>query len=89
MRFVALKSVAQQAMRAVERGRELLVKQQTQLTNCMRGLLTELGIVAAQGRRGFAQLRALIEARRCARARTAGDDFAGAAAPDRRVSPRA
>lgn len=62
MRYVALKSVAQQAMRAVERGRELLVKQQTQLTNCVRGLLTELGIVAAQGRRGFAQLRALIEA---------------------------
>ncbi len=62
MRFVALKSVAQQAMRSVERGRELLVKQQTQLTNCVRGLLTELGIVTAQGRRGFAQLRALIEA---------------------------
>jgi len=62
MRYVALKSVTQQAMRAVERGRELLVKQQTQLTNCVRGLLTELGIVAAQGRRGFAELRALIEA---------------------------
>jgi transposase len=62
MRYVALKSVAQQAMRAVERGRELLVKQQTQLSNCVRGLLTELGIVAAQGRRGFAELRALVEA---------------------------
>jgi transposase len=62
MRYVALKSVAQQAMRSVERGRELLVKQQTQLTNCVRSLLTELGIVAPQGRRGFAQLRALVEA---------------------------
>ena len=62
MRTVAVKSVAQQAMRSVERGRELLVKQQTQLTNCVRGLLTELGIVAAQGRRGFAQLRTEVEA---------------------------
>jgi transposase len=40
----------------------LLVKQHTQLTNCVRSQLAELGIVAAQGRRGFAELTALFEA---------------------------
>jgi transposase len=62
MRFVAIKSIEQQASRGLERARELLVKQRTQLTNCVRGLLAEFGIVAAQGRRGFAQLRVLLEA---------------------------
>jgi transposase len=62
MRFVAIKSVERQAARGVERARELLVKQHTQLVNCVRGLLAELGIVAAQGRRGFAELSALIAA---------------------------
>jgi transposase len=62
MRFVAIKSVEQQASRGIERTRELLIKQHTQLMNCVRGLLFELGIVTAQGRRGFAELTALIEA---------------------------
>ena len=62
MRYVAIKSVEQQAMRAVERGRELLVKQRTQLSNCFRGLLAEMGIIAAQGRLGFAELRELVRA---------------------------
>lgn len=62
MRYVAIKSVEQQAMRAVERGRELLVKQRTQLSNCFRGLLAEMGIVAAQGRLGLAGLRELVRA---------------------------
>jgi transposase len=62
MRFVAIKSVAQQASRGLERARDLLVKQHTQLSNCIRSQLAELGIVAAQGRRGFAELTGLIEA---------------------------
>lgn len=62
MRFVAIKSVEQQASRGLERGRDLLVKQHTQLSNCIRAQLAELGIVAAQGRRGFAELASLIEA---------------------------
>ncbi len=62
MRFVAIKSVAQQASRGLERSRDLLVKQHTQLTNCIRSQLAELGIIAAQGRRGFAELAGLIEA---------------------------
>ena len=59
MRFVAIKSVEQ---RGLERSRELLVKQHTQLINCVRSQLAELGIVAAQGRRGFAALTAMLDA---------------------------
>lgn len=62
MRFVPIKSIEQQAARALEGSRELLVKQQTQLINSVRGRLGEYGIVAAQGRRGFAALVARIEA---------------------------
>lgn len=61
MRFVAIKSVEQQASRGLERARDLLVKQHTQLSNSIRSQLAELGIVAAQGRRGFAELANLIE----------------------------
>ena len=87
MRFVAIKSVEQQAARGVERARELLVKQHTQLVNCVRSQLAELGIVAAQGGRGFAELTALIAAgdersrRCCGRA-------ARPARPDRGARPR-
>lgn len=56
MRPVAIKSEEQQASRALERSRELLVKQRTQLTNSLRAMLAEFGVVAAQGSRGFAEL---------------------------------
>ena len=62
MRYVAIKSVEQQAARGVERARELLVKQRTQLMNCLRSQLAELGTVAAPGGRGFAELSALVAA---------------------------
>lgn len=62
MRFVPIKSIEQQAARGLEGARELLLKQQTQLINSVRGRLAEYGIVAAQGRRGFAALAAQIEA---------------------------
>lgn len=62
MRFVAIKSVDQQAARGVERARELMVKQRTQLMNCLRSQLAELGIVAAPGGRGLAELSALVAA---------------------------
>jgi transposase len=62
MRFVAIKSEAQQAARGLERSRDLLVRQHTQLMNSVRGQLAEFGIVAAQGRRGFVRLaQALTE----------------------------
>ena len=62
MRFVAIKSVDQQAARGVERARELMVKQRTQLMNCLRSQLAEFGIIAAPGGRGFAELSALVAA---------------------------
>ncbi|HZT89802.1 MAG TPA: IS110 family transposase [Stellaceae bacterium] len=62
MRFVAIKSVGQQASRGLERSRDLLVRQHTQLMNSVRGQLAEFGIVAAQGRRGFAELAAAVAA---------------------------
>lgn len=54
MRFVAVKSTAQQDVQAVHRVRQQLVKARTSLANQVRGLLAEHGIVIA---RGFAQLR--------------------------------
>jgi transposase len=48
--------------RGLERSRELLVKQRTQLMDSVRSQCAEFGIVAAQGRRGFAELTALLAA---------------------------
>jgi transposase len=62
MRFVPVKSIEQQAARGLETARNLLVRQRTQLMNAIRGLLAELGLVAAQGTRGFAALCARIDA---------------------------
>lgn len=61
MRFVAVKSVEQQCERALHRARDLLVRQRTQLMNAIRAMLAEIGIVAAQGLKGFTTLRAMIE----------------------------
>jgi transposase len=58
IRPVPVKSEAQQASRALERTRDLLLKQRTQLMNSLRAMLAEFGVVAAQGHRGFADLRA-------------------------------
>ena len=58
MRFVAVKSVEQQATLSVQGTRELLVRQRTAAANSLRGMLSELGIVAAQGVKG---LRALMQ----------------------------
>jgi len=49
MRFVAVKSEAQQARAMLFRTRDLLVRQRTQLINAVRGHLAEHGVVAAQG----------------------------------------
>jgi len=60
MRFVPVKSAEQQAGAMVLKSRALLVRQQTQLTNALRGHLSELGIVAAVGMRGLAILIAML-----------------------------
>jgi transposase len=57
MRFVPVKSVAQQAVLTVHRARELLVGNRTALVNQMRGLLAEYGIVVPQG---LARLRRVL-----------------------------
>jgi transposase len=49
MRFVAVKSEAQQARAMLFRTRDLLVRQRTQLINALRGHLAEHGVVAAHG----------------------------------------
>ncbi len=49
MRFVAMKSTEQQAALSLHRGRDLLVKQRTQLVNMIRGLLAEFGIDIPEG----------------------------------------
>lgn len=49
MRFVPIKTVEQQAVLAVYRARELLVRERTAVANQMRGLLMEYGIVIPAG----------------------------------------
>jgi transposase len=61
MRFVAVKSVEQQAMMAVHTTRSLLVRQRTMIANSLRAALSELGIVAAQGIKGVQELIARLQ----------------------------
>lgn len=49
MRFVPIKHVEQQAILAVHRARQGLVKARTAQTNQIRGLLSEFGVVIPQG----------------------------------------
>lgn len=49
MRFVAIKTEEQQAVLFLHRARDMVVRQRTQLSNMLRGLLGEFGIVIAQG----------------------------------------
>ncbi len=62
LHFVPVKLVEQQCDRALHRGRDLLVRQRTQLGNAIRSRLSEMGVVAAQGVAGSAALHARIEA---------------------------
>jgi transposase len=52
MRFVAVKTKAQQAVLMLHKTRDLLVRQRTMLINALRGHLGEFGIVTAQGAAG-------------------------------------
>lgn len=61
MRFVAVKTEAQQAVLMLHKTRDLLVRQRTMLINALRGHLSEFGIVSAQSSAGVqAALRSLI-----------------------------
>ena len=62
MRFVPVKSAAMQAGRGMHRVRDLLVRQRSQIGNCLRGLAAEFGLVAREGQAGLASLRERIAA---------------------------
>jgi transposase len=62
MRFVGVRSLANQAALMRHKAREMLVSQRTQLLNGLRGHLTEIGVIAAQGPRHARELAGLIEA---------------------------
>ena len=49
MRFVPVKGIEQQDIQSLHRARELIVKQRTALSNQIRGLLGEYGLVVAKG----------------------------------------
>lgn len=61
MRFVAVKSEAQQAAAMAYRTRDLLVRQRTQTINALRAHLAEQGIVAPVGPAHVGRLAAIIE----------------------------
>src|SRR5437762_7417702 len=60
MRFVAVKTVGQQAAMLLHRGRERLVRQRTGLVNALRAHLAEFGIIAPQGLRNVGKLIAIV-----------------------------
>jgi transposase len=60
MRFVAVKSEAQQAAAGLHKLRALLIKQRTMVINQLRGLMAEFGIVAAKGPGHVGELAAAL-----------------------------
>lgn len=60
MRFVPVKSAAQQAALLHHRARDLLVRQRTMLINALRGHLAEFGIIAPAGRHRVPDLLNLL-----------------------------
>lgn len=57
---VPVKSADQQALLALHRARELLVRQRTTLGNALRAHLAEFGIIAPQGQAGLGRLREAV-----------------------------
>jgi len=60
MADVAVKSAEAQGRAMLLSVRELLVRQRTQMVNALRGHAAEMGLVAPQGNKGLAELRAAI-----------------------------
>jgi transposase len=80
MRFVPVKSAAQQSALLHHRARDLLVRQRTMLINALRGHLAEFGIIAPAGPRS----RPAEIAAGCRRRGGACIGSGGAQKPDRR-----
>jgi transposase len=53
MRFVPIKAPEQQSMMVAHRTRSILTRQRTQLSNAIRGHMSEFGLVAPVGRNGL------------------------------------
>lgn len=60
MRFVGIKEIIHQDIQSLHRYRERLIKNKTQLTNQIRGLLHEYGIVVTKGNCNIKHKLALI-----------------------------
>jgi len=60
MRFVAIKTAAQQAIGGVHKVRALLLKQRIMLINHLRGLMAEFGLVVATGPQHVGELLAIL-----------------------------
>jgi transposase len=60
MRFVAVRSVDNQAQLMRHRARELLAGNRTRMLNALRGNLAEIGVVAAQGAQNAYGLKRLV-----------------------------
>jgi len=61
MRFVSVKSTAQQDILSIHRAREITIKQRTALSNQIRGLLHEYGVTIAKGVGQIKRLPAILE----------------------------
>jgi transposase len=59
---VPVKTVEQRAILAVHSVRALLVKQQTMLSNAVRGLAAEFGLIVPKGINKLIELMALVDA---------------------------
>ncbi len=60
MRFVPIKSPEQQSIMVAHRTRSILTRQRTQLSNAIRGHMSEFGLVAPVGRNGLEALIAVV-----------------------------
>ena len=60
MSFVPVKGVEQQGLSMLHSARSQLIGQRTQLINAVRAHLSELGIIAARGLLGLAELAAIV-----------------------------
>jgi transposase len=60
MRFVETKTPEQQSCLMLHRTRQLFIRQQTSVINAIRAHLAEFGIIAPVGRKGVAQLLAVV-----------------------------
>jgi transposase len=60
LRFVAVRSIDNQALLMAHKVREMLVQQRSQLLNGLRGHLAEIGVIAAQGTCNMRALGSLI-----------------------------